>query len=67
MRPALHGLNLQALMVQGIDRSDFGIGFRLDGLVVVFSSELFLRARASLGRFVQGRSAGTKAALARPS
>ncbi|CAE7902920.1 unnamed protein product [Symbiodinium necroappetens] len=66
MRPVLHGLNLQSLMVQGIDRSDFGIGFRLDGLVVGVDSELFLRARASLGRFVQGRSVGTKAALARP-
>ena len=66
LRPALQCLGLESLTVQGVDRSDFGIGFRLDGLVVSFSSELFLRARTSLGRFVQGRNAGNRAALARP-
>ena len=66
LRPALKCLGLQSLLVQGIDRSDFGIGFKLDGLVVGFTSELFLRARASLGRFVQGRSACSRAVLARP-
>ena len=66
VRPALHGLGLQRLMVRDLDLTGFGIGFKLDGLVIGVSSGLYLRARASLGQFVQGRCAGSRAALARP-
>ncbi|CAE7028137.1 unnamed protein product [Symbiodinium sp. CCMP2592] len=66
MRPVLRRLGLQSSMISGIDRSDFGLGFALDGLIIGFSTDLFLRARATLGHFVQGRAAGTRAALARP-
>ena len=66
LRPALHGLGLQSIFVQGIDLSSFGIGCALDGLTIGVVSDLYLRARASLGHFVQGRDVSSRAALARP-
>ena len=66
LRPALRDLGLDTLFAHGIDRSDLGVGFTLDGVVIGVSTSDALRARTSLGRFVQGRAAGSKAALARP-
>jgi len=66
LRPTLHGLGLQSIFVQGIDLSSFGIGCALDGLTIGVVSDLYLRARASLGHFVQGRDVSSRAALARP-
>ena len=54
------------MLIGGISLADLGIGFTVDGLVVGLPTADFLKARASLGRFVQGRSAGCKAVLARP-
>ena len=66
LRSAFKSLRLQGLFVSGVDRSDLGIGFRLDGIVFGVEGSLLLRARAALGRFVQGRRADTRTALARP-
>ncbi|CAE7325636.1 unnamed protein product [Symbiodinium sp. CCMP2456] len=66
LRRALKCLRLQGLFVSGIDRSDLGVGFPLDGIVFGAEDSLLLRARAALGRFAQGRRVHTRAALARP-
>ncbi|CAE7655752.1 unnamed protein product [Symbiodinium sp. CCMP2456] len=65
LRPALRCLDLERLLVQGIDRLDLGVRFPLDGLIIGVDTSLLLKARTSLGRFVQGR-AGTRSMLARP-
>ena len=66
LRQALKCLRLQCLFVSGVDRSDLGVGFPLDGIVFGAEGSLLLRARAALGRFAQGRRVQTRAALARP-
>ena len=66
LRPALRGLGLQGMLVQGIDLSFLGVRFALDGLVIGVPTTVLLRARASVGRFVQGRAACSKGVLARP-
>ena len=57
MRPALRAPGLPGVVVQGVDRSDLGIGFFFDGLIVGLPTPV-LRARTSLGRFAQGQAAG---------
>ena len=66
VRPALRGLGLDSLLTDGINRSDLGVGFVLDGITIGVPTSDVLRARSGLGRFVQGRAAGSKAVLARP-
>ncbi|CAE7600361.1 Pol [Symbiodinium necroappetens] len=65
LRPALRSLGFDCLFIQGVDLSDLGVRFSLDGIVIGVDTSLLLRARTSLGRFVQGR-AGTRSTLARP-
>ncbi|CAE7399060.1 Pol [Symbiodinium necroappetens] len=65
LRPALRRLGFDSLFIQGLDLSDLGLRFSLDGIVFGVDTSLLLKARTSLGRFVQGR-AGTRSALARP-
>ena len=65
LRPALRSLGFDCMFLQGVDLSDLGVRFSLDGIVIGVDTSLLLRARTSLGRFVQGR-AGTRSALARP-
>ena len=66
LRRALQRLQLQCLFCHGIDLSDFGIFFPLDGLVIGVEGQALLRARAALGLFVPGRRVTSHAAFARP-
>ena len=66
LRRALHRLQLQCLFAGGIDLSEFGVSFPLDGLIIGVDGQDLLRARAALGLFVQGRRVTSHAAFARP-
>ena len=66
LRHAFKCLRLQCLFISGVDRTELGIGFSLDGLVIGADVQLLLRARAALGHFAQGRRMQSRAALARP-
>ena len=66
MRPALRCLGLERICISGIDLSDLGVRFALDGVVLGVRNAQLLRARAHAGHFVQGRATATKQILARP-
>ena len=51
--PGFTCTGLPGVVVQGVDRSDLGIGFFFDSLTTPV-----LKARTSLGRFAQGQAAG---------
>ncbi|CAE7803672.1 DHX57 [Symbiodinium sp. CCMP2592] len=66
LRHAFKCLRLQCLFISGVDRTELGVTFPLDGIVIGADEHLLLRARASLGHFAQGRRVNSRAALARP-
>ena len=63
---ALFALGLHALFTRGLDLLQFGITFRMDGVVCGFDPNLLLRARSRLSDFTAGRRVASVAALARP-
>ena len=63
---SLRLLNLDVLLVSGIDRTDCGVDFPLDGVILGVQPDLLLKARSLLSDFTKGRKLGCHRALARP-
>ena len=63
---AFEALGIGDFVVAGLDRSDVGIGFRVDGVRMGCDCPLLQQARDSLLDFTYGRRVGSAQALARP-
>ena len=63
---ALLTLGLGSFLVVDLDRTDLGVGFRLDGVCMGCCISLLRQARNLLSDFTAGRRVGCHSALARP-
>ena len=66
LRRGLRAIAFHGLFVEGINLSDLGVGFPLDGVVLGCDIQALGAARLAISRFCTGRSVQRVAALARP-